>query len=30
VLARIVANPELRANDHARYLRAQLFSSVTD
>jgi hypothetical protein len=30
VLSWIVADPQLRADDHARYLRAQLFSSVTD
>jgi hypothetical protein len=30
VLVGIVADPQLRADDHARDLRAQLFSSVTD
>jgi len=30
VLSRIVADPELRANNEAGYLRAQLFSSVPD
>jgi len=30
VLPWILANPELRADDHACYLRAQLFSSVPD